>query len=88
MHFLKDLKAQQAKDQQGAITWIEMYIMYRLSGYAKPIADNPNKARSRATVSMQLNKFKACIRGVIGKLAADDAAKNMFPRSKVPAKRS
>ena len=55
-----------------------MYIMYRLSGYAKPIADNPNKARSRATVSMQLNRFKACIRGAISRLAADDTAKNMF----------
>ena len=55
-----------------------MYIMYRLSGYAKPIADNPNKARSRATVSMQLNMFRACIRGVIIRRVADDIAKTMF----------
>ena len=83
VQFLKDLRAQPAKDQQEAITWIEMYIMYRLSGYAKPIADNPNKARSRATVSMQLNKFKSCIRGVISRLAADDIAKSMFCPIKV-----
>ena len=61
--------------------------VYRLRGYAKPIADNPNKARSRATVSMQLNNFKACIRGIISRFAADEATRTMLSLVKITGER-
>ena len=38
--------------------------MYRCLGHPKPIRDNPSKARSRATVRMQLREFKNTVRGV------------------------
>ena len=78
MSFLKELKVQHTNDQHRAVTWMELYIMYRLKGHVKPIKDNPNKARSRATVSMQLNNFKACIRGIIKRFAADEESKSLF----------
>ena len=51
-------------DQAQATTWLELYIMYRCMGFQKPLLDNPSKARSKATVQMQLRKFKAVLRGV------------------------
>ena len=54
-----------------ATTWLEMYIMFRLLGYAKPVPDKPNKAGERATVQMQLSEFKATFRGVLDRVCID-----------------
>jgi hypothetical protein len=43
---------------------MELYILYRSMGHPKPIRDNPNKARARASVRMQLQAFKTLVRGV------------------------
>ena len=61
-----------------ACTWLELYILYRIRGFCKPISDSCSKAKSRATVQSQLNKFKVISRGVINRAISDDNIKNMF----------
>ncbi len=87
VNFLKGLTVQHTSCQHEAITWLELYILYRLKGFTKPIADNPSKARSRATVKMQLNHFKSCIRGVISRLGTDSNVCHLFNPIKVTAPR-
>ncbi len=67
-HFLGSLKAQHTDDPSKAASWLELYILYRSRGYSKPIKDDKNKVRARATVDMQLNKFKSTIRGLSNRL--------------------
>ena len=52
-----------------AASWLELYILYRSRGYSKPIKDDENKVRARATVDMQLNRFKSTIRGFSKRLS-------------------
>ncbi len=67
-HFHGNLKGSHTSDPYKAITWLELYILYRTRGYTKPIEDNKNKARARATVQMQLDEFKSVIRGISDRL--------------------
>ena len=55
--FLKGLEYVDAEHQYHATTWLELYLIYRIRNNPKPILDNPSKARSRATVRMQLKEF-------------------------------
>ncbi len=87
VNFLKGLTVQHTSNQQDAISWLELYILYRIEGFPKPIADNPNKARSRATVKMQLNCFKACTRGIINRLGTDQQVCHLFRPIKVTTQR-
>ena len=57
-NFISSARINQTSDQKEAVTWKELYTLYRSRGYSKPILDNPNKARSRATVDMQVKEFK------------------------------
>ena len=68
-HFLGSLKAQHTEDPSKAASWLELYILYRSRGYSKPIKDDNNKVRARATVDMQLNRFKSTIRGLSKRLS-------------------
>ena len=57
--------------------------MYRLCGFDKPIPDRPHKARTKATVGMQLQEFKNTVRGVVDRALYDDESRNMFTPIKV-----
>ncbi len=61
-----------------ACTWIELYILYRICGYVKPIQDRPHKARGKATADMQLKEFKNIVRGVVERAIYDEDHKELF----------
>ena len=47
------------------ITWIELYIIYRIRGYHKSLAHPVSGAFTRATLDKQLRQFKKDIRTVV-----------------------
>ncbi len=49
------------------ITWLELYMIYRIRGYHKPIANPENGAFARATLDKQLKQFKKDTRTVVDK---------------------
>ncbi len=63
-HFINDLKVQPIDSNLRPITWVELYILYRLGGYNKPIDDPPGKAAVRATPAKQMIAFKKLSRGL------------------------
>ena len=63
-HFLRNLKVQRCDDGPRPVTWLELYILYRLRGHPKPIDDPSNKAEARATPAKQINAFKQSVRAV------------------------
>ena len=69
-----------ARGVQGT-TWLELYIMFRAAGYGKPIPDDKDKARSRATVAQQLKAFKRIARGVVERIFVGSPAKALFKPS-------
>ena len=63
------------------ITWLELYILYRVRGGCKPIPDNPRVAVSRATADKQIAAFKRKSRGVLEK-TLDESDINLIKPSK------
>ncbi len=74
-HFIDNLSYREVDNQYHATTWLELYLIYRVKGYPKPIGDRASKARARATIFSQLNEFKRVVKGVVERAAKDEAAK-------------
>ena len=83
-HFLYNLKVVSTADCR-PITWIELYILYRIRGYKKPIADPEHKAISRATAAKQINAFKKYFRGVTSRCMMDSAHSSYFTPARARA---
>ena len=71
-HFLRTLKVQPASDSLRPITWLEMYILYRLRGYKKLIDDPASKAAVRPSPAKQLLAFKKSSRAVGQRLMTNE----------------
>ena len=56
------------EDSTRNVTWIELYILYRLRGYHKPLGDPERPGLKRATLDTQLREFKRNFRTVATKL--------------------
>jgi hypothetical protein len=85
--FVKDLRYREADNQYHATSWLELYLIYRVMGYPKPIADKLRKSRARATIHMQLNEFKNVFRGIVDRAAKDECSKNALKPYKVTHQR-
>ncbi len=81
--FLDQLEFAECTNQFHATTWMELYLIYRARGFPKLIRDNPCKARSRATVRMQLKEFKNTVRGIVQRGLADESQAEAFRPIKV-----
>ena len=57
------------------ITWLELYIVYRVKGHPKPIPDPSPKAQLKATAAKQIQAFKKAVRGNVARtlINSDDA---------------
>ena len=75
-HFLITLQAVPANDD--GFTWLELYLLYRIRGYPKPIADNSNKARSKAPAARQLKAFVNTTRAIVARVGDETACKPLF----------
>ncbi len=85
--FLQGLDYVDADHQYHATTWLELYLIYRITNHPKPIPDNASKARSRATVLMQLSEFKKVVRGIVDRGIWKDEQKARFKPIKVTHER-
>ena len=70
-NFLCETPIATLKKGDRAITWLELYILYRIRGYHQPITNPPNKAKMRATADKQLKAFKNLVRLVYNKILED-----------------
>ena len=71
--FLSCLTVDPGGDDKGRmITWLELYMLYKLRGGVKPIPDNLHKAISRATADKQICAFKRKIKAVVERTLARD----------------
>ena len=73
--FLANLRVSEANASMRGITWYELYILYRIRGAPKPLADPEQKAGNKPTAHKQINAFQKQLRGVVKRtLAPSDAA--------------
>ena len=60
------------------ITWIELYILYRINNHPKPICNPSNSALCKPTLAQQLGVFKCKIRSIIKKTIDEPAMIKAF----------
>ena len=73
VQFLADSRFSKQSQTCRGVTWLELYTIYRVKGYPKPIADPASPAAQRTTLLKQLACFKKVLRGVVQRcLAAED----------------
>ena len=81
--FLSCLIVDTAGDDKGRmITWLELYVWYRLRRGIKPIPDDFHKAIGRATADKQIRAFKRKIKAVVERTLARDGDAVLFKPSK------
>jgi hypothetical protein len=85
--FIDELKYFDIDHQYHATSWLELYLIYRIKGFPKPIPDNMSKARARATIFSQLTEFKKTVRGIIDRGINDEEKRNKFRPLKVTHER-
>ncbi len=86
-NYIKGLEVAGTSDAMYACTWLELYILYRMRGYGKPIMDKRSKARARACVRSQLNCFKRTFRGISKRALCDKEEFDLFKPLKVKHER-
>ena len=75
-HFLQKLPIAPGDTINRGITWLELYIIYRLIGHPKPI-DDP--AMPPASTAQQLSRFKNCCRQVVKSSFDANASESFAP---------
>ena len=81
--FLSTLKVNPDGDDQGRrITWLDLYILYRIRGGIKPVPDDLRKAVSRATADKQIAAFKRKVKALTERVLPDDGDLKLFKQFK------
>jgi hypothetical protein len=80
--FLNNIRVTNTGGKQQGTTWLELYILFRLMGYGKPVRDRQDKARSRSTVRQQLDMFKKATRAVVERIYIGTKVKPLFSPNK------
>jgi len=75
--FLANARVAQASDCGRGITWYELYILYRIRGYPKPLQDPTNKANNKAPAYKPIRNFTKQFRGTANKLLLEEDS-NLF----------
>ena len=76
--FLSNLWVEEASDHNRPITWLELYMIFRIRGYHKPLENPSNGALTRATLDKQLRQFKRNIRQVVDKTMGGQGDAHLF----------
>ena len=76
--FLENIKVRESDNQTRCITWLELYILYRIRGYRQPI-DNPICiSHAKATLDKQFAAFKNKVRAVATRVYQDSEQGKWF----------
>jgi len=77
--FLSMLNVHPHGDCDGrCITWLELYILYRIRGGIKPIPDSTRIAFGRATADKQIGAFKRLVRGLVSRVLDEQGDAKLF----------
>ena len=82
-YFLRDIKIKPSQEGIRPLTWLELYILFRLRGHPKPVKDPPSKADARPTPAKQIAAFKKTIRAVAHRTLAPDVYKATFSSANI-----
>ena len=55
--FMANAKITEPRVGKGGITWTQLYILYRMRGYPKPLADPNSAAKARHNPDKQIKEF-------------------------------
>ena len=66
--FIENLSVRESDENNKPITWLELFILYRLRGYKKPIDDPKDISHVRATMDKQMNTFKTKVRAIVSRI--------------------
>ena len=81
-HFLANITVAEAHDAMRGITWVELYILYRIRGHPKSIPDPPNKAHRKATACKLIRSFTKQVRGTVARTLLEQDAHLFKPLKK------
>ena len=78
------LKLHKANDESRCVTWLELYTLFRLHGYNKPIINPADPADRRATLDKQIRSFKNSIREQARRTLSEEHAELFKPGRTIP----
>ena len=67
-----------SQDNSRGITWLELYTLYRIQGFQKPLQDTANPAKAKTSITKQVAAFKVFVRCVVDKACLDDTQTALF----------
>jgi len=76
--FLANLKIQPVNQDLRGLTWLELYILYRIRGGHKIIPDPSNKALPKGTADKQMRAFQRAVRVVVDRTLDPQADAILF----------
>jgi ribonuclease HI len=77
--FIKGMTFQKCIAGEQGISWIELYILYKLQGGRCPVEELPNKAEKRPALRTQLKQFRATCRIIARHTMSQEDAINFKP---------
>ena len=81
--FIENLSVKKSVENNRPITWLELFILYRLRGYKKPIDDPKDISHVRATMDKQMNTFKTKVRAIVSRIYANSQQAGLFAPDKI-----
>jgi len=76
--FLAGIEVAEADPTLRGITWLELYVLYRIRGGIKPIPDPSSAAAARATLDKQLCAFKRALRATVERTLSAEGDAQLF----------
>ena len=76
-HFLANITIKECEGNDRGITWIEMYILYRIRGNPAPYDYNERKAKNMKTASQQIKEFTRQVRAAVAR-TVDEGERKLF----------
>jgi ribonuclease HI len=80
--FMEALPWQPCTSEAPGITWVQLYTLYRLAGFPKPLANPICVAQAKPSLAMQLAQFKSNVRCIVAKVSHSQAAQLFKPEGK------
>ena len=78
-NFLCGLRLHKASKHSRCVTWLELYTLFRLQGYDKPVKNPADPADKRATLDKQIRTFKNNIREHARRTLIEEHAQLFMP---------
>ncbi len=81
--FLSNLRIMPSDQSLRGITWLELYILYRAGHNPKPIPDQTEAAKAKASAERQIQALKRITRGVVARILQDSPESMLFAPQKL-----